>query len=252
MKKVLGLIYIPVVSRSVARVKEFRRCPEHGNLLAYEGRALTVDEFNKAAPKVLGQGATSIYGVQPIAKLVEIEVADEEPVEGGAPAASVPPVEAKPAPVIDLPKFVIEPAGDGFVLVNYDGDEARYMGVSLALESDVSLVIPFATEDDARGACPGVLVPKAPEPVVDGDELEAADDDSLVGDTGASEPPSDEAPAPSEPAASAPPPATESVQPVIDPKTMRDAVVTHQAQKRAAKAAKNAPKPKKVTPPAGA
>jgi len=233
MKQVLGLIYIPVVSRSVSRVKEFRRCPEHDNLLAYEGRALSVEEFNKAAPKVMGAGATSLYGVQPIAKLVEVE--ESAPVETPA-AAPVP--TAKPAPVVDLPKVTLEPSGDGFVLVNYEGDEARYMGASQAWESDVSLVIPFATEDEARAACPGVLIPKAPEVV------EPVVDESLVADSGASPPLVEEsAPAPVEPAAPPSPPA-------VDPANIRNAVMARTAAKRAEKAAKNAPK--KVTPPPAA
>lgn len=237
MKQVLGLIYIPVVSRSVSRVKEFRRCPEHDNLLAYEGRALSVEEFNKAAPKVMGAGATSLYGVQPIAKLVEVEVSESAQVE--APAVALAPA-AKPAPVIDLPKVTLEPSGDGFVLVNYDGDEARYMGASQAWESDVSLVIPFATEEDARAACPGVLIPKAPEVV------EPVVDESLVADSGASLPLVEEsAPAPVEPAAPPSPPA-------VDPANIRNVVMARTTAKRAEKAAKNAPSPKKVTPPPAA
>lgn len=228
MTKTLGIIYIPVVSRSVARVKEFRRCPEHDNLLAYEGKALSVEEFNKVAPKVMGAGATSLYGVQPIAKLVEVEVAEAAPVE--APPAKPAP-KAKPAPVIELPKVTLEPVGDGFVLVNYEGDEARYMGAaSEAWESDVSLVMPFATEEAARAACPGVLVPSKPLPVAD---------------SGASQPQVEEnAPAPQEPAASPPP-----SPPAVDPANVRNKVIAHQAAKRAAKAAKNAPPPKKVAPP---
>jgi hypothetical protein len=235
MKQVLGLIYIPVVSRSVSRVKEFRRCPEHDNLLAYEGRALSVEEFNKAAPKVMGAGATSLYGVQPIAKLVEVEVAESAPVE--APPAKPAP-KAKPAPVIELPKVTLEPSGDGFVLVNYEGDEARYMGESLAWESDVSLVIPFATEDAARAACPGVLVDKAP----------AANEpsESLTADSGASPKLVEEsAPAPQEPEA-------QPSSPAVDPANIRNTVMKAQSEKRAAKAARNAPAPKKVTPPPAA
>jgi hypothetical protein len=230
MKQVLGLIYLPAVSRSVSRVKEFRRCADHDNLLAYDGRALSVEEFNKAAPKVMGAGAMSLYGVQPIAKLVEIEVAESAPVD--APAKPVAKVKAKPVPVINLPKVTVEPSGDGFVLVNYEGDEARYMGASQAWETDVSLVIPFATEDAARAACPGVLVAEH----------------SLSEDSGAS-PSLVESAAPSEetPAeASAP---DESVSPVVDPKNIRVAVQAAQASKRAAKAARNATAPKKVTPP---
>jgi|688.fasta_scaffold588510_2 hypothetical protein len=235
MKQVLGLIHFPPsLSRSVARVRDFRRCPEHDNVLAYEGRALSVDEFNRVAPKLLGEGK-GLYGVQPIAKLVEVEVAESAPVE--APAAK-PLRAAKPAPVIDLPKVTLEPSGDGFVLVNYEGDEACYMGASQAWESDVSLVIPFASEDEARAACPGVLVDKAPaidEP-----------DESLAEDSGASPMLVEEsAPAPQEPVAQPSPPA-------VDPANIRNTVMKAQAAKRAAKAARNAPAPKKVTPPPAA
>lgn len=230
MKQVFGLIYLPAVSRSVSRVKEFRRCADHDNLLAYDGRALSVEEFNKAAPKVMGAGAASLYGVQPIAKLVEIEVAEAAPVD--APAKPAAKVKAKPVPVIELPKVTVEPSGDGFVLVNYEGDEARYMGASQAWETDVSLVIPFATEDAARAACPGVLV--AEHSLSEGSGASP----SLV----ESAAPSEETPA----EASAP---DESVSPVVDPANIREAVQAAQASKRAAKAARNAPTPKKVTPP---
>lgn len=247
MKRILGLIYLPNVSRSVSRVKEFRRVPEHGNLLCFDGKALTVDEFNKAAEKAMCAGAASIYGLQPMAKMVEIEVEDvlETPPSDAAPI--VPPLEpAKPAPVIDLPKVTVEPSGDGFVLVNYEGDEARYMGQSQTWETDVSLIMPFVTEADAIAASPGLIVAKTPE-VEQGDATE-----SLTVASGASAPqvedgtPVVETPLESLPA-SAP---TESVQPVVDPKNIRQTVMAAQAEKRAQKAARNAPSPKKVTPPA--
>jgi hypothetical protein len=242
MKQVLGLIFFPpALSRSVARVREFRRCPEHDNLLAYDGRALSVEEFNRVAPKLLGDGAKSLYGVQPIAKLVEVDVSNVS----AAPVANVPPVVVPAAPVIDLPKVTIEPSGDGFVLVNYEGEEARYMGASLAWETDVSLVIPFATEDEARGSAPGGIIAQPPE------VEEGAVDDSLSANSGASQPPVEEEASPAETSAEAstsdPQP---SVQPVVDPKNIRETVQAAQFAKRKAKAERNAPPPpKKVTPP---
>lgn len=241
MKRVLGLIYLPNVSRSVSRVKEFRRVPEHGNLLCFDGKALTVDEFNKAAEKAMCAGAASIYGLQPMAKMVEIEVEDvlETP---PSDAPIVPPLEPdKSAPVIDLPKVTVEPSGDGFVLVNYEGDEARYMGQSQSWETDVSLIMPFVTEADAIAAAPGLIIAKAPE-----------HGESLSVGSGASQPlVEDETPVvetlPESLPASAP---TESVQPVVDPKNIRTVVMAAQAEKRVQKAARNAPAPKKVTPPA--
>jgi hypothetical protein len=53
------------------------------------------------------------------------------------------------------------------------------------------------------------------------------------------------APAPQEPVASPSPPA-------VDPANIRNTVIKAQAEKRAAKAARNAPAPKKVTPPPAA
>lgn len=250
MKQVLGLIYFPPsYSRSVARVRDFRRCPAHDNLLAFEGRALSVEEFNKHAPKLLGDGAKALYGVQPIAKLVEVEVAEqstEAPLIGNRllPAGDAGnPISPPASTVEEASKITVEPSGDGFVLVNYEGDEARYMGVSQAWETDVSLVRPFATEDDARAAAPGGVAAQPPA-----ETASSPAEDSLTADSGASQPlVEDEAPAPGEPEASTPSPA-QSVQPVVDPKNLRDAVMTAQARKRAAKAARNAPS--KVSPPA--
>lgn len=243
MKQVLGLIYFPpALSRSVSRVREFRRCPEHDNLLAYAGRALTVEEFNDLAPKLLGDGAKSLYGVQPIAKLVEVDVSDAPK----APVAVVPPVVVAPPPVLDLPKVTIEPSGDGFVLVNYEGEDARYMGASLAWETDVSLVIPFATEEEARGAAPGGIIAKAPQ-VEDGDV-----EDWLTAHSGASEPLVEVEASPAETSAeSSSSNLQPSVQPVVDPKNIRETVQAAQFAKRKAKTERNAP-PKKVTPPAPA
>lgn len=249
MKQVLGLIFFPPsYSRSVSRVRDFRRCPAHDNLLAFEGRALSVEEFNKHAPKLLGDGAKALYGVQPIAKLVEVEVVDqneEAPLIGNRmlPAGAAGNPISPPASAVEAPKITVEPSGDGFVLVNYEGDEARYMGVSQAWETDVSLVLPFATEDDARAAAPGGVAAQPPT-----ETAAPPAEESPVADSGASQPlVEDEAPAPGEPEASTPPPA-QSVQPVVDPKNLRDAVMTAQARKRAAKAARNAPS--KVSPPA--
>lgn len=249
MKQVLGLIYFPPsYSRSVARVRDFRRCAAHDNLLAFEGRAMSVEEFNKHAPKLLGDGAKALYGVQPIAKLVEVEVVDqseEAPLIGNRllPAGEACNPVSPPATTVEAPKITIEPSGDGFVLVNYEGDEARYMGVSQAWETDVSLVLPFATEDDARAAAPGGVAAQPPA-----ETASSPAEESLAADSGASQPlVEDEAPAPTESEASTPP-AAQSVQPVVDPKNLRDAVMTAQARKRAAKAARNAPK--KVSPPA--
>lgn len=238
MKQVLGLIYFPSsLSRSVARVREFRRCPEHDNVLAYEGRALSIDEFNRLAPRLLGDGAKGQYGVQPIAKIVEVEI-----VEDLQPGQNIPPVEAVPpvvsVPVVDLPKVTLEPAGDGFVLVNYEGDEARYMGVSQVWESDVSLVLPFASEEEAREASPGMIVKSL-------EEHSGASDSPLVEDSGA--PASMEPEAPTSP--DNPPPEENPNREVkVNPKNIRETVMKTQQAKRVAKAARNAP-PKKVTPP---
>lgn len=169
MKQVLAIIYLPVASRSVHRVRDFRRCEEHGNVLCYEGRALGVEEFNRVAPKVLGVSAVTNYGSQPLVKLIEIETVPEVVAMVADPAGVPvpPPVPvAKPEPVIDLLKCGVEPIADGFMLVNYSAPEAEYMGQAKTWENDASLIVPFASETDARNACPGVLVCK-PEPVTE-------------------------------------------------------------------------------------
>lgn len=155
---VQALIYLPHASRSVSRVREFRRCPEHDNLLAWEGRAVGVDEFNTVAPKALGSNAVATYGMQPLVKLVRIKVEAPEPeAEGGE---TKPLIVEKPEPVIQHIQVGVEPIADGFMLVNYSSPEAQYMGTGGAWETDASLVTPFATEKAARSACPGQLVEK--------------------------------------------------------------------------------------------
>lgn len=161
MKEVRGLIYFAGVSRSVPSIRGFKRCPAHGNVLAYDGRPLPMDEFNRVADKVLGEQAKGIYGLIPVVRLVEVEVAESV-------AAPVPP-EAPPAPrkpVVPLPDTVrvsIVPAdGIGYMLVDYESDPCRYMGTAQVWESDVSLITTFATEEEARQAAPGPIVP-APE-----------------------------------------------------------------------------------------
>ncbi len=251
MKQVLAIIYLPVASRSVHRVKEFRRCEEHGNLLAYEGRPLGVEEFNTAAPKVLGESARTLYGSQPLVKLIEVEV-QVAPVEA-APApelrAGLPAPLPKPEPVIDLVKCGVEPIADGFMLVEYSDCEARYMGTSLIWENDAGLVTPFATEEAAKRACPGVLVarPETADFETTSEEDEeaeavgesAAADTSLVGEAGA-------LPAAGEAAAETPAPAApanaDATQGVSAPKAP-----TKSERKAAAKAAKKAA-PAQTTP----
>lgn len=180
MKTVLALIYLPIVSRSVSRVKEFRRSEAHDNILCYEGRGLTVEEFNKVAPRVLGENARGLYGMQPTVKLMEIETVVTPPPEGvpdseKTPSTTSPSPAAKPPPVVNLPECGIEPIADGFMLVDYSASAARYMGTAGAWEDDAALVAPFASEDEARKACPGKLVakPATVEETVESSETES-------------------------------------------------------------------------------
>ena len=158
MKEVRGLIYFAGVSRSVPSIRGFKRCPEHGNVLAYDGRPLPMDEFNKVADKVLGEQAKGIYGLIPVVRLVAVEVGDAvaAPVPPEAPAAPRKPV----VPLPDTVRVSIVPAdGIGFMLVDYESDPCRYMGQAQVWESDVSLITTFATEEEARQAAPGPIVP---------------------------------------------------------------------------------------------
>lgn len=168
--EVRGLIYLFGVSKSAPRVKEFVRAPEHDNLLVFNGRPLPLEEFNKVAPKVLGVGAVTFYGVQPQVKLVRVLV-ESAPVEvKDQPPALVPPK----VPVVDLPQVTVEPLADGFMLVDYRGEQARYMGTSQEWETDAGLVQPFATEAAARQSAPGPLVQRPTESGAGEAENEAA------------------------------------------------------------------------------
>lgn len=200
MKEVRGLIYFAGVSRSVPSIRGFKRCPEHGNVLAYDGRPLSMDEFNKVADKVLGEQAKGIYGLIPVVRLVEVDVAEVVPVE------AVPPKPAKPTvPLPPTIRVAVEPIDGGFMLVDYQSDLARYMGQSLLWELEAGLVLPFATEQEARQHAPGPIVasPAIPETAAEADKT----DDSLVGEGSGASPSlvESEAPAPSGPEASSPP-----------------------------------------------
>ncbi len=205
MKEVRGLIYFAGVSRSVPSIRGFKRCPEHGNVLAYDGRPLPMAEFNRVADKVLGEQAKGIYGLIPVVRLVEVEVAEVVPVE------AVPPKPAKPTvPLPPTIRVAVEPIDGGFMLVDYQSDPARYMGQSLLWELEAGLVLPFATEQEARQHAPGPIVasPAIPETAAEADKT----DDSLVGEGSGASPSlvENEAPAPSGPDASSPPPGTAS------------------------------------------
>jgi hypothetical protein len=182
MKEVRGLIYFAGVSRSVPSIRGFKRCPEHGNVLAYDGRPLPMAEFNKVADKTLGEQAKGIYGLIPVVRLVEVEVADVVPVE------TAPPQPAKPAkPLSPTIRVAVEPIDGGFMLVDYEADPVRYMGQSLLWELEAGLVLPFATEQEARQHAPGPIVAAS---AISQTAAEAdKPDDSLVGeDSGASSP----------------------------------------------------------------
>jgi hypothetical protein len=205
MKEVRGLIYFAGVSRSVPSIRGFKRCPEHGNVLAYDGRPLPLAEFNRVADKVLGEQAKGIYGLIPVVRLVEVEVADVVPVE------AVPPKPAKPTvPLPPTIRVAVEPIDGGFMLVDYQSDPARYMGQSLLWELEAGLVLPFANEQEARQHAPGPIVP-APAVLETADEADEPDNSLIGQDSGAS--PAlveNEAPAPNGPDASSPPDETAS------------------------------------------
>jgi len=180
---VQALIYLPHASRSVSKVREFRRCPEHDNLLTWEGRALGVEEFNQVAAKALGGNAVATYGMQPLVKLISVAL-PAAAVEAGPDKETLQPPAAKPVPVIEHLQVGVEPIADGFMLVNYSSAEAQYMGTARVWENEAGLVTPFSTEKEARSACPGVLVEKpAPAAVVELDkELDTAHETAPEGE----------------------------------------------------------------------
>jgi hypothetical protein len=160
---VQALIYLPNVGKSVSRVREFRRCPAHGNLLSYQGRALDVDEFNKIAPNVLGNATT--YGMQPMVKLVGDNGVVPAPPEKTADVGKASDVATKP----ELPQaggLIIEPLNDGFVVVDLRGESALYRGTGEGWESEIGLVAPFASVEDAAAAVPDATKPIPAEEVV--------------------------------------------------------------------------------------
>lgn len=164
MLQIQGILYLPNVSKSVSRVGKFTRCPAHGNLLAWLGRPLPMEEFNGIAPTVLQNGA--LYGMQPFVKLVEVEIPDAA-TEEVPPLVPVPPLVAneptKPAGDLVSPSkdYDVEPLNDGFVVVDLRSTDVLYRGQGDLWESDISLVRPFATEDEARAIIPQ---PPIPEP----------------------------------------------------------------------------------------
>lgn len=162
---VQALIYLPNVGKSVSRVREFRRCPAHGNLLAYQGRALDVDEFNKTAPIVLGNATT--YGMQPMVKLVGsndapvlVEPENAASLPPGKPEAATKPTFSDAAPA---PTLIIEPLNDGFVVVDLRGESALYRGTGEGWESEIGLVAPFASVEEAAEAAPDATKPVSAE-----------------------------------------------------------------------------------------
>lgn len=157
MLQIQGILFLPNVSKSISRVGKFTRCPAHGNLLAWLGRPLPMEEFNVIAPTVLQNGA--LYGMQPFVKLVEVEIPDSTP-EAVPPLTPVPPLVPNEAtkPAGDLlpssKAYDVEPLNDGFVVVDLRSADVLYRGQGDLWESDISLVRPFATEDEARAIIP--------------------------------------------------------------------------------------------------
>lgn len=151
-----ALIYLPNVGKSVSRVREFRRCPEHGNLLAYQGRALDKEEFNALAPVVLGN--SSMYGMQPMVKLVGDNAAEPAPPEKSADVGKASDDATKPEPP-QAGGLVIEPMNDGFVVVDLRGDAALYRGTGEGWETEIALVAPFASVEAAAEAVPDATAP---------------------------------------------------------------------------------------------
>lgn len=170
MKTVFALVFLASVSKSVQRVREFRRNPEHENLLLYNGRPLSVEEFNKLSPKLLSDLGKQTYGVMPSVKLIEVEVPEisappedtTHPLKTTAPTTPEiqPPTIVSPIS-LDLPTDVeVEAIDGGFVVGDYrDGDVQFLGGGTSGWQSDVSLTEPFPSADVAKAAFLGVTLP---------------------------------------------------------------------------------------------
>lgn len=192
MLQVQALIYLPNVSKSVSRVAKFTRCPAHGNLLAWFGRPLQKDEFNVIAPTVLQNGA--LYGMQPFVQLVEVEIPDPAPEEVPPLVPKTPLVPNEPTkPAGDLAPsskdYDVEPLNDGFVVVDLRSTDVLYRGQGDLWESDISLVRPFATEDEARAIIPQAEITETTAPAgraaSDGADTATVKDSLTVGDPAA-------------------------------------------------------------------
>lgn len=159
MKIVQGLIYLPNVGKAVSKVAKFLRCPQHGNVLAWLGRPLSIDEFNALAPTLLTNAP--LYGMQPMVKLVEVEVEMPE-LEPEKPkqkpqddtGGNAKEFTAQSSEQTAEAAFIIEPMNDGFVVVDLRGEAALYRGQGEQWETDISLVTPFANEAEASAAIP--------------------------------------------------------------------------------------------------
>ena len=158
--QVQGILYLPSVSKSISRVGKFTRCPAHGNLLAWLGRPLPLTEFNTVAPTVLQNAA--LYGMQPFVKLVEVEIPDPEtkPDPSAGTKTEIVPDSTKPAGTTSPASkdYDVEPLNDGFVVVDLRTSDVLYRGQGEQWESEISLVRPFSTEDEARAVIPTAVV----------------------------------------------------------------------------------------------
>jgi hypothetical protein len=173
-----ALIYLPAISKSVQRVREFRRCPEYDNLLAYLGRPLALEEFNKIASRVISDLTRTELGVLPCVKLVDIPdimpvatvepVAPVEPVAGAGAFLAPAPVEpisenCHPPELVFPDGVVIETLETGeFCVADYRAGAALYLGAgSSEWQSDISLITPFESPGAATFAAQATLLPSA-------------------------------------------------------------------------------------------
>ena len=173
-----AIIYLPNISKTVFRTRDFQRCIDHDNLLAFRGRPLTMAEFNLEAPKLLSQNTITTFGTLPCVKLVEVPdvVAVSVPDVTPPVPPPVPPEGLKPGlqkladnlrlELLPLPENVfVEEVEGGYILSDLR-DGAAFLGKGESgWQGDVSLVEPFATAEAATAAF-GALPPaeEAPAP----------------------------------------------------------------------------------------